>query len=87
MNLGEILENVQNSDFERLGEINDVEVHGLSYDSRLITSGDLFSVSKVKRTIVMILFMTQSKAVQVRWLWKEKLILIFRKLFLPAAEK
>ena len=42
MNLGEILENVQNSDFERLGVINDVEVHGLSYDSRLITSGDLF---------------------------------------------
>ena len=66
MNLGEILENVQNSDFERLGVINDVEVHGLSYDSRLTTSGDLFSVSKVKRTIVMILFMTQSKAVQVR---------------------
>ena len=66
MNLSEILENVQNSDFERLGEINDVEVHGLSYDSRLITSGDLFSVSKVKRTIVMILFMTQSKAAQVR---------------------
>ena len=66
MNLGEILENVQNSDFERLGEINDVEVHGLSYDSRLTTSGDLFSVSKVKKTIVMILFMTQSKAVQVR---------------------
>ena len=42
MKLGEILENVQNSDFERLGVINDVEVHGLSYDSRLITSGDLF---------------------------------------------
>ena len=33
---------MQNSDFERLGEINDVEVHGLSYDSRLTTSGDLF---------------------------------------------
>ena len=42
MNLYEILKNVQNSDFERLGEINDVEVHGLSYDSRLINSGDLF---------------------------------------------
>ena len=42
MNLGEILENVQNSDFERLGVISDVEVHGLSYDSRLTTSGDLF---------------------------------------------
>ena len=42
MKLGEILENVQNSDFERLGVINDVEVHGLSYDSRLINSGDLF---------------------------------------------
>ena len=42
MNLGEILENVQNSDFEGLGEINDVEVNGLSYDSRLINSGDLF---------------------------------------------
>ncbi|MEC7115886.1 MAG: Mur ligase family protein, partial [Actinomycetota bacterium] len=42
MKLGEILENVQNSDFERLGVINDVEVHGLSYDSRLITIGDLF---------------------------------------------
>ena len=42
MNLGDILENVQNSNFERLGEINDIEVHGLSYDSRLITSGDLF---------------------------------------------
>lgn len=70
MKLGEILEKVQNSNFERLGVINDVEVHGLSYDSRLITIGDLFSVSKVKRTIVMILFMTQSKAVQVRWLWK-----------------
>ena len=66
MNLGDILENVQNSNFERLGEINDIEVHGLSYDSRLITSGDLFSVSKVKKTIVMILFMTQSKAAQVR---------------------
>ena len=42
MNLNEILKNVRNSDFERLGEINDVEVHGLSYDSRLINSGDLF---------------------------------------------
>ena len=42
MKLGEILEKVQNSDFERLGVINDVEVHGLSYDSRLITIGDLF---------------------------------------------
>ena len=42
MNLNEILKNVRNSDFERLGGINDVEVHGLSYDSRLINSGDLF---------------------------------------------
>ena len=42
MNLNEILKNVRNSDFERLGEIDDVEVHGLSYDSRLINSGDLF---------------------------------------------
>ena len=42
MNLNEILKNVRNSDFQRLGEINDVEVHGLSYDSRLINSGDLF---------------------------------------------
>ena len=42
MNLNEILEKVQNSDFEHLGEMNDVEVHGLSYDSRLINSGDLF---------------------------------------------
>ena len=42
MNLNEILKNVRNSDFERLGVINDVEVHGLSYDSRLINSGDLF---------------------------------------------
>ena len=42
MNLNEILKNVRNSDFERVGEINDVEVHGLSYDSRLINSGDLF---------------------------------------------
>ncbi len=42
MKLNEILENVRNSDFERIGELNDVEVHGLSYDSRLITSGDLF---------------------------------------------
>ena len=42
MNLNEILKNVRNSDFECLGEINDVEVHGLSYDSRLINSGDLF---------------------------------------------
>ena len=42
MNLNEILKNVRNSDFELLGEINDVEVHGLSYDSRLINSGDLF---------------------------------------------
>ena len=42
MNLNEILKNVRNSDFQRLGEIDDVEVHGLSYDSRLINSGDLF---------------------------------------------
>ena len=42
MNLNEILKNVRNSDIQRLGEINDVEVHGLSYDSRLIHSGDLF---------------------------------------------
>ena len=42
MNLNEILKNVRNSDFELLGEINDVEVQGLSYDSRLINSGDLF---------------------------------------------
>ena len=42
MKLNEILENVRNSDFEVIEEINHVEVHGLSYDSRLITIGDLF---------------------------------------------
>jgi len=42
VNLNEILENVRNTVFERYGKINDVEVHGLSYDSRLITRGDLF---------------------------------------------
>tara|TARA_Y100000748_G_scaffold117473_1_gene98569 strand:- start:149 stop:1555 length:1407 start_codon:yes stop_codon:yes gene_type:complete len=42
MNLNVILEKVRNLGFEKLGKINDVEVHGLSYDSRLTTSGDLF---------------------------------------------
>tara|TARA_Y100000768_G_scaffold208605_1_gene157125 strand:- start:1822 stop:3228 length:1407 start_codon:yes stop_codon:yes gene_type:complete len=42
MKLNEILGNIKNSDFEIIGEINEVEVHGLSYDSRLTTSGDLF---------------------------------------------
>ncbi|MBC95496.1 UDP-N-acetylmuramoyl-L-alanyl-D-glutamate--2,6-diaminopimelate ligase [bacterium] len=42
MNLNEILENVRNSDFEIIGEIHDLEIHGLSYDSRSTNGGDLF---------------------------------------------
>ena len=42
MNLKEILENVRNLDVEIIGEIQDLEVHGLSYDSRSVTGGDLF---------------------------------------------
>ncbi len=42
MNLNEILENVKNSNFETIGEINDIEISGLSYDSRSIIYGDLF---------------------------------------------